>query len=43
MIEGKPIVITYRPGQKYVLLALVLAAVAALLVVALTDDYFRTF
>ena len=33
MIEGKPIVITYRPGQKYVLLALVLAAVAALLVV----------
>jgi len=33
MIEGKPIVITYRPGQRYVLLALVLAAVAALLVV----------
>ena len=33
MIEGKPIVITYRPGLKYVLLALVLAAVAALLVV----------
>ena len=33
MIEGKPIVITYRPGQKYVLRALVLAAVAALLVV----------
>ena len=33
MIEGKPIVITYRPGQKYVLRALVLAAAAALLVV----------
>ena len=33
MIEGKPIVITYRPGQKYVLLALVLALVLVLKVV----------
>ncbi|MDA8786344.1 hypothetical protein N9N19_02235 [Porticoccaceae bacterium] len=31
MIEGKPIVINYRPGQKYVLIALFLGSVAALL------------
>ena len=31
MIEGKPIVINYRPGQKYVLIVLLLAAVVGLL------------
>ena len=31
MIEGKPIVINYRPGQKYILFALLLASAAALL------------
>ena len=31
MIEGKPIVINYRPGQKYVLIGLLLAAVVGLL------------
>jgi len=29
MIEGKPIVINYRPGQKYILFALLLASAAA--------------
>lgn len=31
MIEGKPIVVTYRPGQKYVLIVLLLGAVVSLL------------
>jgi hypothetical protein len=39
MIEGKPIVINYRPGQKYVLIVLLLAAVVGLL---FTGKYWGT-